>query len=65
MQNKNDPSTRKFSVWINDGEENQFLRKDGIISLCDHEIGTHYFRSYNDGNFKILIFQDFFNFITK
>ncbi|RMZ94215.1 hypothetical protein BpHYR1_004843 [Brachionus plicatilis] len=49
MVNKNDPSTRKFSIWINDGEENQFLRKDGIISLCDHEIGTHYFRSYNDG----------------
>ncbi|CAF0909439.1 unnamed protein product [Brachionus calyciflorus] len=49
MQNKNDPSTRKFSIWINDGEENQFLRKDGIICLCDHEIGTHYYRSFNDG----------------
>lgn len=67
MQNKNDPSTRKFSIWINDGDDNQFLRKKGMVSLCDHEIGTHYFRAYNDGiqknlfmsielNLEILIF---------
>lgn len=47
---KNKPETRKFVVWINDGEENQFLRKNGITCLCDHEIGTHYYRAYNDGN---------------
>lgn len=47
--NKNKPETRKFSIWINDGEENQFLRKKGIISLSDHEIGTHYYRAFNDG----------------
>lgn len=47
--NKSNPETRKFIVWINDGHENQFLRKKGIICLCDHEIGTHYYRAYNDG----------------
>jgi hypothetical protein len=46
---KNKPETRKFVVWINDGDENQFLREDGIICLCDHEMGTHYYRSYNEG----------------
>lgn len=45
----NNPETRKFVIWINDGNENQFLRQKGIVSLCDHEIGTHYYRSYNDG----------------
>ena len=46
---KDRPEARKFVVWINDGEENQFLREDGIVCLCDHEIGTHYYRSYNEG----------------
>lgn len=43
------PEARKFLVWINDDKENQFLRRKGIVSLCDHEIGTHYYRAYNDG----------------
>lgn len=46
---KNKPETRKFVVWINDGVENQFLRKEGIICLLDHEIGTHYYRAFNEG----------------
>lgn len=46
---KNKPETRKYVVWINDGVENQFLRKEGIVCLFDHEIGTHYYRAYNDG----------------
>lgn len=46
---KNKPEGRKFLVWINDDPENQFLRKKGIVTLCDHEIGTHYYRAYNDG----------------
>lgn len=48
MEN-NDPSTRKFVVWINNDKGNHFLREDGIVCLCDHEIGTHYYRSFNDG----------------
>ena len=46
---KDKPEARKFVIWINDGEENQFLREQGIVCLCDHEIGTHYYRSYNEG----------------
>jgi hypothetical protein len=49
---KDRPEARKFVIWINDGEENQFLREDGIVCLCDHEIGTHYYRSYNEGKIK-------------
>jgi hypothetical protein len=36
------------------------LRKQGIISLCDHEIGTHYYRAFNDGNLNLaIIFKHF------
>jgi hypothetical protein len=52
---KNKPETRRYDIWINDEINNQFLRKNGIISLCDHEIGTHYFRSYNDGKYLIVL----------
>ncbi len=48
MQN-NRPETRKFVVWISNDIDNQFLREKGLICLCDHEIGTHFYRSYNDG----------------
>ena len=44
------------AIWINDGDENQFLRKQGIISLCDHEIGTHYYRAFNDGKSCIFMY---------
>ena len=47
--NKKKPDKRKYAIWINDGDDNQFLRKKGIISLLDHELGTHYYRSFNDG----------------
>ena len=46
---KKKPELRRYAIWINNGAENQFLRKKGITSLLDHELGTHYFRSYNDG----------------
>lgn len=45
----NRPETRKFVVWISNDNDNQFLRENGIVCLCDHELGTHYYRSYNDG----------------
>jgi hypothetical protein len=46
---KSQPEARRWTVWINDGDENQFLRKKGILCLLDHEIGTHYYRSFNEG----------------
>jgi hypothetical protein len=46
---KTRPEARKFVVWINGGTENQFLREAGIVCLCDHEIGTHYYRAFNEG----------------
>jgi hypothetical protein len=51
MEN-NDPTTRQYVVWINNDKDNQFLRQEGIICLCDHELGTHYYRGYNDGLFS-------------
>jgi hypothetical protein len=45
----NRPETRKFVVWINKDKDNQFLREKGIVCLLDHELGTHYYRSFNDG----------------
>ena len=45
----NRPETRKFVIWISNDADNQFLREKGLICLCDHEMGTHYYRSYNDG----------------
>ena len=50
MEN-NDPSTRQYVVWINHDKDNQFLREKGMVCLCDHELGTHYYRGYNDGKF--------------
>lgn len=46
---KKKPELRRYAIWINNGTENQFLRRKGITALLDHELGTHYFRSYNDG----------------
>ncbi|XP_052808809.1 microtubule-associated tyrosine carboxypeptidase-like isoform X2 [Mya arenaria] len=43
------PEARKYSMWIKDSKDNNFLRLHGIRCLSDHEIGTHFFRSYNDG----------------
>ncbi|KAL4232574.1 hypothetical protein ACF0H5_007264 [Mactra antiquata] len=43
------PEARKYSMWIKDAKDNNFLRECGIRCLSDHEIGTHFFRSYNDG----------------
>lgn len=43
------PEDRKYSMWIKDSKDNHFLRERGMRCLADHEIGTHFFRSFNDG----------------
>ncbi|XP_061193551.1 uncharacterized protein LOC133201768 isoform X1 [Saccostrea echinata] len=45
----NKPEARSYSFWIKNTEDNNFLREWGIRCLADHEIGTHFFRSFNDG----------------
>nr|XP_006813054.1 PREDICTED: uncharacterized protein KIAA0895-like [Saccoglossus kowalevskii] len=45
----NKPEARKFSLWIKDSVDNTYLRQQGILCLANHEIGTHLFRSMNDG----------------
>ncbi|EDO33535.1 predicted protein [Nematostella vectensis] len=45
----NRPEARKFTLILKGNKENTFLRTHGIQSLADHEIGTHFMRSANDG----------------
>ncbi|XP_048769630.2 microtubule-associated tyrosine carboxypeptidase-like isoform X3 [Ostrea edulis] len=45
----NKPEARSYSFWIKNTDDNNFLRECGIRCLADHEIGTHFFRSFNDG----------------
>ncbi|KAK7107849.1 microtubule-associated tyrosine carboxypeptidase 1-like isoform X1 [Littorina saxatilis] len=45
----NKPEARRYSLWLNGTDENPYLRKFGLRCLMDHEIGTHFYRSYNDG----------------
>ncbi|XP_070568776.1 microtubule-associated tyrosine carboxypeptidase 1-like [Ptychodera flava] len=45
----NKPEARRFSLWLKDSVDNAYLREGGIVCLADHEIGTHFFRSLNDG----------------
>ncbi|XP_062602636.1 microtubule-associated tyrosine carboxypeptidase-like isoform X2 [Saccostrea cucullata] len=45
----NKPEARSYSFWIKNTDDNNFLREWGIRCLADHEIGTHFFRSFNDG----------------
>ncbi|KAH9490906.1 hypothetical protein Btru_039747 [Bulinus truncatus] len=59
MVNANKPERRKYSLWISSSEENNYLRESGIRCLMDHEIGTHFFRMYNDG------FQPWFSSRSK
>ncbi|XP_059170391.1 putative tyrosine carboxypeptidase MATCAP2 isoform X2 [Physella acuta] len=47
--NANRPERRKYSLWINSSDENNYMRESGICCLMDHEIGTHFFRMFNDG----------------
>ncbi|KAH9281894.1 putative protein-like [Echinococcus granulosus] len=42
-------SDRHFTVLLRSNSGNTYLREQGILSLLDHELGTHYLRSYNDG----------------
>ncbi|CAH8492509.1 unnamed protein product [Dicrocoelium dendriticum] len=44
----NIPRHRKFTMLIKT-TENTYLREKGIINLMDHELGTHYHRSFNEG----------------
>ncbi|RUS72668.1 hypothetical protein EGW08_019564 [Elysia chlorotica] len=65
--NANKPELRKYSLWINWSDENNYMRESGIKCLMDHEIGTHlsfilnssYFRLINDG------FQPWFSERTR
>lgn len=45
----NKPDARKYRLMLQDSAENAFLRERGILCIADHEIGTHFIRSYNDG----------------
>lgn len=47
--NANRPELRKYSLWINSSDENNYMREIGIKCLMDHELGTHFFRMVNDG----------------
>ncbi|CAG5131548.1 unnamed protein product [Candidula unifasciata] len=47
--NCNRPDLRKYSLWINGSDDNNYMRESGIRCLMDHEIGTHFFRMLNDG----------------
>lgn len=48
-KNGNIPRHRKFTMLIKTNEENTYLRSQGITCLMDHELGTHYHRSFNEG----------------
>ncbi|CAC5395865.1 unnamed protein product [Mytilus coruscus] len=45
----NRPEARNYSFWIKNSTDNNFLREQGIRCLADHEIGTHFLRSSNEG----------------
>ncbi|CAH1800094.1 unnamed protein product [Owenia fusiformis] len=47
-QRYNKPEARKYNFWIK-SKENIYLRDRGIKCLANHEIGTHYTRTLNDG----------------
>lgn len=50
LNNKcNKPELRRYSLWLNGTNENPYLRRTGFLCLLDHEIGTHFFRTFNDG----------------
>ncbi|KAK0052568.1 hypothetical protein Bpfe_017927 [Biomphalaria pfeifferi] len=59
LVNANRPERRKYSLWISSSDENNYLRESGIRCLMDHEIGTHFFRMFNDG------FQPWFSHRSK
>ncbi|KAF6029041.1 hypothetical protein EB796_012651 [Bugula neritina] len=46
---QNRPEARKHTLIIKNSADNFYLREQGIICLANHEIGTHYLRSLNDG----------------
>lgn len=45
----NQPERRHYSMWIKNAADNIYLRETGILNLSNHEIGTHFLRSLNDG----------------
>ncbi|XP_028413347.1 uncharacterized protein KIAA0895-like [Dendronephthya gigantea] len=45
----NKPEKRRYRLWLKNTPENVYLRQQGIKGLADHEIGTHYLRTLNDG----------------
>lgn len=45
----NKPEARRHTLVIKNSNDNIYLREQGIVCLANHEIGTHYIRSLNDG----------------
>ncbi|ESO89113.1 hypothetical protein LOTGIDRAFT_183090, partial [Lottia gigantea] len=45
----NKPEARRYTLWLNNSDENPYIREHGLECLLDHEIGTHFFRMFNDG----------------
>lgn len=45
----NQPEKRNYSMWVKATYDNIYFRETGILNLTNHEIGTHFFRSINDG----------------
>ncbi|XP_069124385.1 microtubule-associated tyrosine carboxypeptidase 1-like isoform X3 [Argopecten irradians] len=45
----NKPEARNFSFWIRNSTDNVYITEHGIRCLANHEIGTHFFRAFNDG----------------
>ncbi|XP_064629107.1 microtubule-associated tyrosine carboxypeptidase-like isoform X2 [Lineus longissimus] len=48
-QHYNKPESRVFTLMFKNSNENPYLREHGIRCVMDHEIGTHFFRAWNDG----------------
>lgn len=44
MNKYNLPERRNYSMWIKNTADNMYLREIGILSLSNHEIGTHFVR---------------------
>ena len=36
------PEARRYSMWLKDSKDNNFIRETGMRCLMDHEVGTHY-----------------------
>jgi len=46
---RNKPEARRHTLIVKNSPDNFYMRQQGIICLANHEIGTHYIRTLNDG----------------